>query len=182
MDNQETQKETAKTDSSKKNTYIVVAIVVIVGLAWMFGRGGSYGMPGRSIIGLPGGVNVDTNLDGSGTYTTKDGSVTVGKNTYPDNWPSDAPKYGNAQIQFSGSTNPESGDEGAVVTFTTTDSVQQVTDFYKNELSKNGWKVEESMTAGQMTLMSGKKGTMTLTVQIVSAEKAPVTVTVAIGK
>lgn len=169
----ENQNESPASPASKKNTYIVVGVVILIGLGWFLSRG--------SYI-LPGGVNVDKNLDGSATYKNGDTSVTVGKNTYPDNWPSDAPKYPNAQIQYSASSNPESGETGAIISFTTSDKLQQVIDFYKSELAKNGWKIEQTATVSQMTAISGSKDKMTYSVQIVSDDKGNTTVTVAIGK
>src|SRR3989338_6672852 len=85
---------------SNKGLYIgiaVVAIIIIIG----------WGM--KSSVRSMTGVDIDRNMDGSATYSNEQGSVTVGGNKLPDNWPSDAPAYKNATIQYSGTSNPQTG-------------------------------------------------------------------------
>src|SRR3989338_5990767 len=129
------------------------------------------------------GVDVDKNTDGSTsyTYTNEQGTATVGSNKLPENWPSDAPKYSNATIQYSGSTNPQTGQAGAAVVFMTSDSVQKVVDFYKKELASNGWTIEQTATVGPSTVLAGKKGDRTIGVYIVDGGNGQTSVTVGIG-
>jgi hypothetical protein len=159
-------------ETSKKGLYIIIGIIVILVILW-FAKGAFT----RSITG----GNVDRNLDGSTTYSNNDGTVTVGGNKLPDNWPSDAPKYPNASIQYSGSSNPQTGEEGSAIVFTTSDTLQNVVDFYKKELASSGWKIEQTANVGSSTVISAAKDTRTLGVYISDAGNGQVSVTVGIG-
>lgn len=159
---------------SKKGLYIVIVVVLV--LIALYLMRGSFGL-----VGAPEGVDVDRNLDGSATYTNDQGTVTTGSNTLPDDWPSDAPKYPNANIQYSGSSNPQTGEQGVAVAFFTTDAVQTVMDYYKKELASNGWKVEQTATVGLNTVLSATKDTRTFGVYIADVGNGQTTVTVGIG-
>jgi hypothetical protein len=125
------------------------------------------------------GVSVDQ--DGkSVTYEGKDGKVTVGSNALPDNWPSDAPTYKNATIQYAGTSNPQTGSAGSAVVFTTTDTVEQVSDFYKRELVTAGWSIEGVVNTGPATVVSAKKDNRTFGAYIANAGDGKVSVTVGI--
>src|SRR3989344_2541681 len=115
---------------SKIGVYIVIGIVLLLIIGWLV-----KGVMFRSVTG----VDVDRNLGGATTYSNEEGSVIVGGNKLPDNWPSDALTYKNATIQYSGSSNPQTGEAGAAVVFTTTDSVETVVRFYEKEPAGKGW-------------------------------------------
>ncbi|OHA28049.1 MAG: hypothetical protein A3D56_00010 [Candidatus Taylorbacteria bacterium RIFCSPHIGHO2_02_FULL_45_35] len=158
--------------SSKKGLYIIVVVIAgILIIGWM--AKGSM----RAVTG----VDVDTKIDGSATYTTNDGTVTVGGNSLPDEWPSDAPKYPGASIQYSGSSNPQTGEAGIALSFLTSDSLQKVVDFYKEELPSNGWVVEQTMNSGGSTVMAAKKGDRTFGLYIADSGDGKVSVTVSIS-
>lgn len=159
-------------NKSNKWLYAVVGIGALLLIGWL-GKG--YFM--RSGVG----VDVNKGFGGSTTYSNDQGQVTVGGNKLPDNWPSDAPKYPNANIQYSGSSNPRTGEKGAAVVFMTSDKIQSVIDFYKKELASKGWKVEQAVTMGASTILSSTKDTRTLGVYIVDAGNGQVSVTVSIG-
>src|SRR3989344_2958778 len=139
---------------SKKLLYIVIGVVVVLIIGWV----------AKSSMRSLTGVDVDTRMDGSTTYSNDEGTVTVGGNKLPDNWPSDAPKYQNADIQYSGSSNP-----------------QEVVDFYKKELTSNGWTIEQTATIGASTILSAKKNERTFGVYIADSGDGKVSVTVGIG-
>lgn len=166
------EKVEASSKSSNKTAIIVVVVLVLLGVVWFFFRG---------TVMTPAGVSVDKNLDGSATYTTEEGTVTIGVNSYPDNWPSDVPKYSNGQIQYSGTSNPQTGQAGSAVVFITTDDVQKVVDFYKRELTSTGWKIEQTATIGQMMVISATKGSTAFGAQIVKMDDGQTSVTVGIG-
>jgi hypothetical protein len=159
---------------SKKVMYVIIAIVVII-IVWYFLRG-SFGM-----IGGVNGVNIGQNLDGSATYSNAGGTVTVGGNALPANWPSDVPTYANATIQYAGSSNPQTGEKGSAVVFMTSDSAQKVVDFYKQALASKGWVVEQAATIGASTVLAANKDTRTVGVYIADAGSGKVSVTVSIA-
>ena len=164
--------------TSKKGLYIVVGIVVVL-LAGYFLRGGSPGVVGG--VGGVGGVTIDQNLDGSATYSNSEGTVTVGGNKLPENWPSDAPTYPNATIQYSGSSDPQTGEKGSAVVFTTSDNAQKVADFYKRELSSKGWVIDQTAMMGASTVLTATKDTRTLGAYITDTGNGQVSVTISIG-
>lgn len=156
---------------SNKMWYIIGAIVVVLLLGWFFSRGAWF------LGSAASGVDVDRDLDGSTTYSNDEGSVTVGSTSYPDNWPSDVPRYGNGTIQFSGNSNPQTGASGAAVMFQTTDNAQVVIDFYKTELTKNGWTIEGTVSANGALVLSAKKDTRTFGAYAVPSGDGKVSVT-----
>ena len=161
------QNTVASTSSSKKTILVVIATIVLVGAGWFFMRGG---------------VVVDKNMAGSPTYSNNEESVTVDAKSYPDNWPTDAPKYANGQITSAGSYNQETGQNASIVSFVTSDSFQKVADFYKNELVSKGWKVEEIRTMIDVgsIVVSGKRGSATFSVQVSSTDGKKTTATVVV--
>lgn len=162
--------------SASKNTmwYVIGGIVVLVLVGWFLSR--STGM-----MGVAPGTNVDRNMDGSATYSNSEGSVTVGGNTLPDNWPSDAPGvYSGGSIQYSGSSNPQTGQAGSAVVYTVKASAQSVIDFYKGELTKKGWNVEATANMGGATVLSAEKDTRTIGIYVVDSGDGMVSVTAGI--
>ncbi len=160
---------------SNKGMYIVIAIVVIVVLGWI----AKSAM--RSVTSSVTGVNIDKSIGGATTFSNNEGRVTVGSNKLPDNWPSDAPKYPNGTIQYSGSSNPQTGEAGAAVAFLTGDSVQKIVDFYKKELASNGWTIEQTAAVGPSTMLAAKKDQRTFGAYITDGGNGQVSVTVSIA-
>lgn len=102
------------------------------------------------------------------SVTTEEGSAEWGANTLPDNWPSDVPVYAGATVQFSGSATPTQGNQGVSVMLQTNDTAPKVLDFYKNELTAQGWKIEGSYQAGQSATLAASKDTRNVGVTIVA--------------
>ena len=160
--------------SKNKMWYVIGGIIVIVLIGWFLTRSGG-------LLGAGAGVDVDQNIDGSKTYTNDEGTVTVGGGSLPENWPSDAPGvYSGASIQYSGSSNPQTGKAGAAVVYTAKASVKSVIDYYRTELSKAGWNVEATATMGGATVFSAKKDTRTIGVYVVDSGDGSVNVTAGI--
>lgn len=162
--------ENINAPKSKKGLYIAIAVIVILALFFIMKKSG----------GLVPGTDIDKNMDGSTTYSNEEGTMTVGGGSLPDNWPSDAPKYGNADIQYSGTNNPQTGEEGLAVVFLTSDKLQTVVDFYKREFASKGWTIEQTATMGASTIISAKKDKRTFGVYIVDAGDGQVSVTVGV--
>lgn len=133
---------------SNRIWYIVGAVAVLLLLAWVMTRAGT-------------GTSVTPSAGGGTTYTNEEGTATVGGTTYPESWPSDAPRYGNGSLQYSGSSNPQTGSAGAAIMFTTSDSAQTVIDFYKAELTKSGWTIESTASANGALVLAAEKDTRT---------------------
>lgn len=156
---------------SNKTLYIVGGILVIVVLALLLTREKT----------LPNGSTVEKGLNGETTYSNNEGKVTVGGNSMPENWPSDAPKYPNGNISYSGTSNPQTGQSGSAVAFTTTDKTADVVSFYKKELLANGWTIEQTATVGAATTLAAKKGTRAFGVYIADTGSGQTSVTVGVS-
>ncbi|HWO07615.1 MAG TPA: hypothetical protein VNM40_03450 [Candidatus Paceibacterota bacterium] len=145
--------------SSKKWLYIGLGIVVLIIIGALMtgalGRGTGFG----SAYFAPG-ADIDRNMDGSTTYTTEEGSVTVGSNTMPSNWPSDAPTaYSGAQISYAGTSNPQTGEAGSAVIYTVQASVESVVEYYESRLRAEGWTITATAEAGGMRMITATKDT-----------------------
>ena len=162
--------------SGNKMWYIIGAVVVLALLGWLFMRGAG------SLTGAASGVNVDRNADGSATYSTEEGSVSVGTSaSMPENWPSDAPaNYAGSSIVYSGNSNPQTGSAGAAVSYTTSASVSGVADYYKTQLTANGWTIQATANMGGATVVSATKDTRTFGAYITDTGSGNVSVTAGI--
>ncbi len=160
-------------DYIKNNTLKVTGIgIVIIILLW----GWTMWKGSESFSGL----TTDKSGTQATTYTNKEGSVTVGGNTYPDNWPTDVPKYSNATVQYSAASNPQAEGAASSVIFLTKDSIQSVVDFYKKELVSFGWNVEQVVNTGGTTIIAAKKDTRNFAAYIADSGDGQVSVTVGI--
>lgn len=156
--------------------YIIGAIVLVVLVGGYLSRGAGF-MGMRAA-----GVDMSPNADGGTTYSNNEGTVTVGGTAMPSNWPSDAPaNYSGASIQYSGSSNPQTGEAGSAIMYTVNASAQRVVDHYKNELARNGWTVEGTANAAGAMVVSAKKDTRTFGAYVVDSGSGAVSVTVGIG-
>ena len=172
--NEETQ--TPSAPGSNKMLYIIGAVIIVLLLGWFLTRG----MGG--IAGTMAGVDTDRNMDGSTTYTDDQGnSATVGGGSMPENWPSDAPaNFAGASIQYSGTSNPQTGEAGSAVVYTVNASSQAVADHYRSQLQSNGWKLENTANVGGATVLSASKGDRNMGIYITDAGEGKVSVTAGI--
>lgn len=168
---------TPSTSGSKKMWYIIGAIIIVILLLfWLVPR-----LIGGALMGAAG-VNANAAPGGGTTYTDREGnSATVGGTSMPENWPSDAPaNFAGASIQYSGNSNPQTGKAGAAVVYSANGSVQSVVDYYKSQLTSNGWTIEATANTGGATVLSAKKDTRTFGAYIVGTGDGNVTVTAGI--
>jgi len=148
--------------------YIIGGVVVLLILGWFLMGGLGANMAG---------VDVDRNLDGSATYSNEEGSVTVGGGM-PQNWPSDVPGvYSGAAIQYSGTSNPQTGEAGSAVVYTARASAQAVVDYYRQGLTSAGWTIEGTATIGAATVLTARKDTRTVGIHIADTGDGNVAVT-----
>ena len=167
---EETQQTPQGSGMNQKTVMIVIGVVIVLGIiAYLMGFFGGTTM--FAPAGYMPGVDADKNMDGSTTYTTDEGSVTVGGNSMPASWPSDAPTaYAGAQIIYSGDSNPTTGQSGSAVMYTTSASVESVLEYYTSRLTAEGWTIEGTVNTGGMTALSAKKGERTFGAYISTAD------------
>jgi len=161
--------------SNNKMLYIIGAVVVVLLLGWVLTRE----MPGAG--GEMAGVDTDRNIDGSTTYSNDEGTVTVGGSSMPENWPTDAPaNYAGASIQYSGTSNPQTGEAGSAIVYSVSASAQAVTDYYRSGLQSKGWTLDNTANVGGATVLSASKGDRHMGIYIADTGNGMVTVTAGI--
>lgn len=135
----------------------------------------------RAIENEAGGdADVEMNADGTMHIETDEGTYNTG-NEIPADWPEDVPTYADAIVQYSASVDPVSGKPGSILVMMSTDSIEDVTEFYKNELAAQGWNLEGSMQGGGMTIMGGMKDERQVSVMIAGAD-GQTSITLAVGE
>ena len=127
-------------------------------------------------------ANVDLKADGSMHVQTKDGTYNAGNNQLPADWPTDAPVYAGATIQFSGSANPTTGKPGAAAVLVTSDAAADVTTFYKAELKKQGWMITSTMENQGTTILGATKGTRALSLMVGTVDGGQTSITIGVGE
>lgn len=147
----------------KQLIVIIIAVVAVVILGIVVN-----GMVKRNLaeniaenaIERAGGGDVKVDLDNkTWTYETNEGSFQVGEGVdLPANWPADVPVLSGVKITYAGSTNPQTGQAGASVMFTTTQSTAEVAAYYNSELVKAGWTIEGTANSGGVNIISAQKG------------------------
>ena len=125
-----------------------------------------------------GDANVD--IDGDAVrIETDDGTFETGSASLPENWPEDVSVYPEGKVTYSAVMNPSTGDSGMAFVITTNDSVEDVTDYYKDQLPADGWTMEAAMEAGTMVVLGGSKGERKVSLMITGSEdQTSVTVSV----
>lgn len=183
--------QTPGTPGEKKNNtkvILVVVIVVLVLLAWQgLGRFTGERMVERAIErAADGNVDVDFDTDGEGTVTVSGenggtfqysagGAVEV-----PSDWPNDMPIMDGGTVSYVGTMNPQTGEPGAVVMFTTNEPVSAVSAYYTQALADNGWTIESTMNAGGTVILGASKDERQASIYVAGDENGT-SVTVSIG-
>jgi hypothetical protein len=118
-----------------------------------------------------GNANVDMNADGSMHVETSEGSFTAGTNEVPKDWPTDAPIFAGATVQYSASVNPADGKPGAALILMTRESAKAVVAFYQSELAKEGWTMNGTMQAGNTTVIGAMKDLRAMSVAVTESDQ-----------
>ncbi len=157
--------------------YIVIGVVV---LAVLYGAQ-MFLSPGRMVerhieraIERETGADVDIDYDrgmmGRGetnvTFSGEDGEtyeISAGEDVaIPDTWPRSVPIPGDAKVSYAGTMGMGmgmmNGQGGMSLAFTTTQSVTDITEYYKRELVANGWTIAGTMATPDGSMVSATRG------------------------
>ena len=157
--------DTEKTTDKKPNKTLAIILTVVVGVAVLYGVGSNTyraftQRATEQVVeetieeATEKEAEVDISEGGEKiTVETEEGSFTVGKQELPENFPTDMPIYPGSTI-LSTSSNADN----TVVIFSTDDSVETVTDYYKKELASDDWEVETTASMANATLLGINKG------------------------
>ncbi|HEY8490234.1 MAG TPA: hypothetical protein VIO14_04500 [Dehalococcoidia bacterium] len=116
---------------------VLLAVVVVGGAALACGGGGSGEDAAEDLVEQAikesGGGDVDIEVDNA---------------KLPDNFPKEFPIYEGAKVTFTLTSSAGSGQSGNAwtVSWETKDSVEKVTKFYQDNLSKNQWTISATST------------------------------------
>ncbi|MDO8584570.1 MAG: hypothetical protein Q7R85_00420 [bacterium] len=155
MDNNQ---QTPVGSRTKTVTYVVGAVILLLIISGLIGNRFGKNAVEKALEAQTGGdVTVNTDASGATTVETSQGTFSTG-GVMPKNWPSDAPTYPKASITYSGAVNDPSGTSGISVSLTTTDSVQQVTDYFAQALTSAGWEIVSNTKIPSGGSVQAKKG------------------------
>jgi len=115
------------------------------------------------------GGNVDINNDGTGTYNTKEGTVST-ENKVPENWPSDAPVYPGARVGVSALANTD--DKGSALFLFSSDSVESIVSYYKEELKNQGWEITTTSETPFGNILAGEKSNREISIIVTKSDEA----------
>jgi len=102
------------------------------------------------------------------TFSSKDGkSVTmnVGGDKIPDDYPKDLPVYPGAKVMVTQSLSEKNA---RTLMLESTDPADKIAEFYKKGLESNGWKIENTMTSGEMNIFTAAKENRQAVLQIMN--------------
>lgn len=97
---------------------------------------------------------------------TEDGAMSFGEGTkLPDEWPDDVAVYKGLKLLTAMKSR-----EGSSIQGSTQDSLDKVTAYYKEQVTKDGWTEETVMTQAQMAMLSYSKDGRSLVVTITASD------------
>lgn len=164
---------------SRSATVLCLAFAFLVVLVGCSSPGEK--MMEKSIEDSTGGeAEVDTDADGSMRIETEEGTFNMGGGTeLPADWPADAAVFPEAQIQYTATVNPATGEPGAVVMLLTEESMEDVLAYYSDQLPADGWAMQGTMQGGGVAILSATKGERTLSLSVsASGEQTSITLAV----
>ena len=102
------------------------------------------------------------------TITAKDGkgmTMNMGEGKVPDDYPKDLPVYTGAKVVL---TQSVSDKNARSLMLESSDPTDKISEFYKKGLESNGWKIENTMTSGDMTMFTAIKDNRQAVLQIMN--------------
>ena len=149
---------------SKNKKWIIIAVVVIVlSLVARFAFSPERTAERMLEQATGGDYDIDVDRDGSMQITGNDGekmNITAGNGTsLPDDWPDTIPVFPDAKIEYAASIAGEDGALNHTVTYSTSRSATDVTEFYKEQLPANGWAIEATMATGEGSMITATNDT-----------------------
>ena len=104
------------------------------------------------------------------TIKTKEGetfSMTINKGELPEGWPSDVPVISGGNIVFS---QTEAQSNMRQISIESEKPMVDAMAFYKEKLNSGGWNIENTMSLPQMNMITAKKNSKELMLQIAETE------------
>jgi len=154
-------------------------LLVILGTALSVAGGFLAKKAGFSVLSnfIENKTGIKTNLqgveEGKLTFTDKEtgAQVDVGSGKLPVNFPKDFPLYPGAVVAGSLSGSEEGKKTGFWITFSTDDSFDKVSAWYKTNLKSGGWTTKSTYETGESVIWNVTKGTLEGTVTVAGASE-----------
>ena len=102
--------------------------------------------------------------------------------TVPSDWPADLPVYPGATIGTSANINPDSTKPGMMLSMDTTDTPQQVSQFYAKTLRERGWTVDGTTDGGKYTAVMCTNADRMATVHATTKSEGGTSILIATGE
>lgn len=165
MAEQEEQSETPKKEEpsfpkSGSNNKVIIIVAVVIGIFIVLGIAAFFGTKlftektAEKAIEQATGGKVDIKDDGDKvTVETDEGKFTLGQDEIPKSFPSDITVYSGSTVVLTSEI-----DEDVTVSLKTSDSASTVSNFYKSDLTNNGWDLTTTGTVEGTSLFTAKKG------------------------
>ena len=119
------------------------------------------------------------------TFTGKNGeTMTINSegSKLPDDYPKDVPVVSGAKIVMATSVN-NADNKGSSLVLESADSFDKTVAFYKKGLADQGWKIDATIAAENMTMFTAEKDTRQLAIQVGQSDgKCSVTQTLGVKK
>ncbi len=178
--------ETKSTDTKKSTNPLVfigigcLVLLVVIGVIASFAMKFFAEKIGKGIVQnvIESKTGVKTNIQdlekGKMTFTdSKTGtSINIGSDKIPDTFPKDFPIYAGMKLLSSMSGTEKQKNTGFWLTFSSPDSFEKVSAFYKTALPKNGWTEDAAYTAGKTSTATINKGKYSGSLSITQEENA----------
>lgn len=174
MDETQNQVPAVAPVTQSKKKIIIIGVVVVVGVIILQ----SIFSPERAAERIAeqaledatgGSVDIDTDGAGSITVTDEDGSKIEisgeGAGKLPEGWLDSVPLSDDAAIEYAGTVSADGG-KSMNVTYTSSESLENITALYTEALGKNGWTIEANLTTGEGTMLSATAEENTVAVYI----------------
>lgn len=168
MDETSTPQSVPKGTKGEKKDYTKVIIGVVVVLAVLYGVQMLFSperVMERAIEEAYEDAGVDVDIDQGGdtnvTFSSEDGesyTVTTGEDVaVPDTWPKSVPIPGDAKLTYAGTMMAGQPGGGTTLAFSTSQSVAEITAYYKRELENNGWTIAATIATGEGSMLSATR-------------------------
>jgi hypothetical protein len=103
------------------------------------------------------------------TFTGKNGekvTLDVNSGKIPADYPSDAPVYKDAKVTLSQTVSEKNA---RILMLEAKDAADKIAAFYKSGLEAGGWKIENTATMGEISIMTAVKENRQFTVQVTNS-------------
>lgn len=135
----------------------------------------------KIIQGATGTKDVEINGEEVSIVGNGGATINIGSNKLPEDFPSEVPLFPGAQVQSSFKSGD--GSEGVwTVTFTSTDSVGTVNNFFKTGLTTNGWDTTYSYALDESYGYTAKRQNLSVTVTVSAGDNNGTSLFVSVSK